>query len=126
MIYERRKRKLRVTGLVLGGIAGIFSIGLWIVFVFYNPYSSTVIEAGPAINTFLMLCLPACLAIIALIIQKDYLMLIAFIWSLPISLYMLGTPGIFRWFFAPCIAYFICFLLLYFSKIKARNKFEIR
>ncbi|MFC5559892.1 hypothetical protein ACFPN4_12475 [Ureibacillus thermophilus] len=99
--------------LILGVIAGIFSIGLWFVFVFYT---ASLTDSGPAITTFMMLCLPALLAIFSSWLQKAYLMFIAFIWSLPFSLYMLWTPGIFHWFFAPCAAYFICFLLLFMTK----------
>ena len=45
-------------------------------------------------TTFLMLCLPALLAIFSSFIQKEYLMFIAFILSLPISFYLFGTPGL--------------------------------
>jgi uncharacterized RDD family membrane protein YckC len=72
-----------------------------------------------AANTFAMLCLPACLAIISSLMYKKYLMLIAFIWSLPISLYLMLTPGIFAWFIAPCIIYFICFLIMLLTKNKS-------
>ncbi|MFO7317833.1 MAG: hypothetical protein C0P75_012295 [Bacilli bacterium] len=108
--------KVRLAGILFGVIAGLFSIGLWVIFVFYNPYSSTPVEGNTVMTTFLMLCLPALLAIFSSFIQKEYLMFIAFILSLPISFYLFGTPGIFRLFFASCIAYFIGFLLLFFSR----------
>ena len=93
---------------------------LWIVLVFYNPYTGSSPE-DMAANTFVTLCLPACLAIISSIMNKKHLMLIAFIWSLPISLYVMMTPGIFAWFIAPCITYFICFILMLFYKNKSET-----
>lgn len=111
---------MRKTGLALGVTAGLFSIVLWIILVFYNPYTASSSKVV-AVNTFVMLFLPACLAIISSIMNKKYLMLAAFIWSLPISLYLMLTPGIFSWFIASCIAYFICFLLTFFSKKKREN-----
>ncbi|MGJ7910116.1 hypothetical protein [Neobacillus sp. LXY-1] len=111
---------MRKTGLTLGVIAGLFSIVLWFVLVFYNPYTSSSSEDMTGI-TFVMLFLPACLAIISSYANKKYLMLIAFIWSLPISLYLMFTNGIFSWFIAPCVTYFICFLLMLFSKNKSKN-----
>lgn len=110
---------MKIAALFLGVIASLFSILLWIVFVFYNPYASSTADA--AANTFVMLCLPACLAFISTVMYKQYLMLIAFIWSLPISLYLSLTPGIFAWFIAPCIAYFICFLLMIIPRVKAKK-----
>ena len=76
---------MQITGFLFGGIAGLFSIGLWIVFIFYNPYTTSSFD-DTAIYTFLMLCLPACLAIIAAFTKKKYNLFIAFLWSLPISL----------------------------------------
>ena len=111
---------LRIAGIFIGVMAGLFSIGLWIVLVFFNPY--TVASPGKAaVNTFMMLVIPACLAIVASIMNKKYFLLIAFIWSLPISLYLALTPGIFALFIAPCIAYLICFLLMLFPKNKAAD-----
>jgi len=112
---------LRILGSVLGVIAGVFSIALWIVLIFKNPYTGSSPE-DMATTTFVTLCLPACLAIISSIMNKKYLMLTAFIWSLPISLYVMMTPGIFAWFIAPCITYFICFLLMAFYMNKSERK----
>ncbi|MFC6039992.1 hypothetical protein ACFPYN_11225 [Paenisporosarcina macmurdoensis] len=109
---------MRIIGTILGVIAGVFSIFLWIMLVFYNPYTGSSSE-DVAINTFFTLCLPACLAITSSFMNKKYLMLIAFIWSLPISLYVMLTPGIFAWFIVPCITYFICFLC-FSPRIKAK------
>lgn len=114
------KLALRIAGIIIGAIAGLFSIGLWVVLVFYHPYTAASPDEAAA-NTFITLVLPACLAIVASIMKKKYFMLISFVWSLPISLYLALTPGIFAWFIAPCIAYLICFLLMLFPKNNATD-----
>ncbi|WP_419962477.1 hypothetical protein [Psychrobacillus sp. BM2] len=116
---------MRTIGLILGVKAGVYSIVLWVLLVFYNPYTGSSPE-NVAVNTFVMLCLPACLAIIAAFMEKKYLMLIAFIWSLPISLYVMLTPSIFAWFIASCITYFICYLLMLLPKNKSMGKNKSR
>nr|WP_106781443.1 hypothetical protein [Lysinibacillus timonensis] len=96
-------------GRILGIVAGIASIVLWIVLVFANPYA--VLGSGGTITTFVMLFLPACLAIFASIKGKHVLLLLAFIWSLPISLYVYFTPGIFSWFGITSFTYLFSFVL---------------
>lgn len=113
-------KKIRETGFLLGVVAGISSIFLWFVLNFYNPYSSGN-EFRPLVNTFLTLFLPACVAIIASLTSKTFLMLIAFLWSLPISLYLIGTPGIFALFGVTCILYLISFLFM----LLARKRSEL-
>ncbi|MBP2243258.1 hypothetical protein J2Z40_003857 [Cytobacillus eiseniae] len=84
---------------------------LWIVFSFFNPYTgATAVE--PMFTTFIMLCLPACLAITASFKAKKGGMLIAFIWSLPLSLYVSMTPSVFALFGITCAAYFLSYLLM--------------
>lgn len=110
---------IRKTAFLLGVIAGLFSIALWIVLVFYNPYAPADFDET-AVNTFIMLVLPAFLAIIACLLNKKSLIFIAFVWSLPISLYMMLTPGIFAWFIVSCAAYFISFLLMIYPTMKEK------
>lgn len=112
---KRRVFPIRNTSKLLGLSAGSFSIILWIMLNFYNPYSNPN-EVEPMLTTFFMLLLPACLAIIASITSKPSLLLIAFVWSLPFSLYLVLTPGIFVLFGATCITYLISFLLMKFLK----------
>lgn len=114
---------MRTIGLILGVKAGVYSIVLWVLLVFYNPYTGSSPE-NVAVNTFVMLCLPACLAIIAAFMDKKYLMLIAFIWSLPISLYVMLTPSIFAWFIASYITYFICYFSCCFPRTKAWERIK--
>lgn len=112
---------MKYVQLVLGLLAGLCSIALWVIFVYFNPYSN-LNDMTTATTTFIMLCLPGIIAIIASIINQKYLMLIAFFWSLPISLYVMLTPGIFALFIVPCIMYFICFLLKLLSRSKGQNE----
>lgn len=102
---------IRQTTLSLGLIGGFSSLILWVVFVFYNPYSNIPLS-GSMIITFLMLCMPACLAIVAVIFSKPAFMLVAFIWALPYSLYLFFTPGIFKLFGASCLLYLISYFLM--------------
>ncbi|MGP4108196.1 hypothetical protein [Virgibacillus sp. L01] len=104
--------KIRKTSNLLGIIAGIASIILWFVL---KPT-----EYEPMINTFFSLALPAVVAIIASLISYNFLMLIAFLWSLPISLYMVLTPSYFALFGITCTCYLISFILLLLDR--RRNK----
>ncbi|MFB4166958.1 hypothetical protein [Virgibacillus sp. JSM 102003] len=106
---------IRKVSVVLGVTAGITSVVLWFVLNFYNPYSNPT-EISPVVNTFFMLFLPACLAIVASLTSKKILMLIAFLWSLPVSLYLVISPGIFALFGITSIVYLISYLLLLLTK----------
>jgi hypothetical protein len=106
--------EIRKSGLFLGLMAGIFSIFLWFILIFFNPYSTP----GPnfALITFSMLFLPSCLAIYASFTLRKYLMLIAFLWSLPISLYLIGSPGVFALFGITSLLYIISFFFMLLLK----------
>jgi hypothetical protein len=107
-LREVMQKMLKVSSL-LGLLSGGASLILWLVFNFFNPYSNPA-DAGPFATTFFWLFLPACLAIYSSLSSKNSFMFIAFIWSLPFSLYLVLTPGIFALVGATCIAYFISFL----------------
>jgi hypothetical protein len=104
----------------MGFIAGILSLSLWLILIFFNPYSTP--DPDSAVTTFFMLFLPACLAIFATVTSRKFLMLIAFLWSLPISLYLIGTPGIFALFGATSISYLISFLLIVFAMKRRKDR----
>ncbi|MEH7342388.1 hypothetical protein V7122_00630 [Bacillus sp. JJ1532] len=95
----------------IGLIAGMASIILWLVFHFFNPYSNQI-SYESMFTTFLMLVLPACLAIYSFYKSKKLYMLIAFIWSLPLSLYMLLTPGVFLLFGITSVMYLLSYVLM--------------
>jgi hypothetical protein len=88
---------------------------LWILLIFMNPYSNRF-EMDSAISTFVMLFLPACLAVISVLTSKKTLMLLSFFWSLPASLYLVLTPGIFAFFGATTFAFLITYLLMRLNK----------
>lgn len=87
---------------------------LWFNFSFINPYNDPTM--GPMLNTFFMLFLPACLAIYSSIKLNQTLMFISFLWSLPMSIFMLATPGIFALYGITSFLYFVSFLLIRYKK----------
>ncbi|MED4018252.1 hypothetical protein [Sutcliffiella cohnii] len=99
---------------VVGIAGGVFSIILWINFAFVNPYNDPTM--GPMLNTFFMLLLPACLAIFSSIKLSQLLMFIAFVWSVPMSIYLIATPGIFSLFGLTSAFYLVSFLLIRFGR----------
>ncbi|KOP65028.1 hypothetical protein AMS62_07060 [Bacillus sp. FJAT-18019] len=96
---------------VLGAASGVASMLLWCILIFFNPYTGEV-DGSPALITFLMLFLPGCLALIAIVYSYRALLLIAFVWSVLPSLYLAGTPGIFAWFGATSLGYLFAYLLV--------------
>lgn len=99
----------------LGILSSLGSITLWLIFVSYNPYNSEQVSNDVFLRSVLFLLVPACLALIGSIINNRIILFIAFIWSLPISLYLAMTPSIFKLF----IVTSICYLL---SAIWMRNR----
>lgn len=96
---------------IAGAVSGIGSMLLWCILIFFNPYTDTV-NADAARNTFLMLFLPGVIALISLFGPWKPLMLIAFLWSVLPSLYLVGTPGIFALFGVTSAGYLIAYLLM--------------
>ncbi|WP_156289529.1 hypothetical protein [Oceanobacillus salinisoli] len=107
------KKMSKIFG-VIGGISGII---LWSILVYINPYSDSV-GANSNIGLFFMLFLPACLAIIASFITSSILLFISFLWSLPYSLYLSLTPGIFALFGLVCLTYLLSFVILLITERK--------
>ncbi|KIL39681.1 hypothetical protein SD70_18575 [Gordoniibacillus kamchatkensis] len=95
----------------MGICASIASMLLWVVFVFLNPYSHRW-EPDAAITTFILLFLPACIALAAVAASKRAFMAVAFIWSFPGSLYTAMTPSIFALFGVTSLAYLFTFVLM--------------
>lgn len=106
---------IRKVSTYIGLVAGAVSLILWVMLIYFNPYSN---QPGfdTLINTFLTLFLPACLAIAASLTKKNVFMLIAFLWSFPISLYMVLTPSIFVLFGVTNLSYLLSFLLMRLAK----------
>lgn len=103
--------EMRKKSSIFGFVAAIVSIALWILLNFFNPYSNLTSNEITFISLF-MLAFPACSAIISFFTSKKVLMLIAFICSLPMSLYLLMTPGIFLLFGVTCFTYLLSFIFI--------------
>ncbi|OZB93765.1 hypothetical protein CJP46_21030 [Paenibacillus sp. XY044] len=100
--------------------AGTATILLWVRLGFFNPYSSNL-EARPLQITFFMLCVPAVLAIVSTWFGRKTLVLIALLWSLPVSLYLAMTPGIFALFGATSCAYLVSYFLMLAERHREGN-----
>ncbi|PGZ90947.1 hypothetical protein [Bacillus sp. AFS029533] len=96
---------------ILGVCSSVVSILLWVVLNYFNPYSNGI-ETDVVTRTAIMLFFPACLALFASLTYRKWLLLVAFIWSLPISLYLALTPGIFAVFGITSLCYLISFIFM--------------
>ncbi|WLD94310.1 hypothetical protein [Alkalihalobacillus sp. AL-G] len=94
----------------IGFVASISSIVLWIIMIFLNPYSPGT-SLDVVINTFVTLLTPACVVLIGTYFNHSPAIYIGFVISLPISLYLLGTPGIFLFFGVTSFLYLITAVL---------------
>ncbi|SDE41316.1 hypothetical protein SAMN02799630_05386 [Paenibacillus sp. UNCCL117] len=106
-----RDRISRKPSALIGLAAAAAAILLWTILTFYNPYSGRL-EADSALITFFLLLLPACLVIPSAWLSARKWMALALIWSLPVSLYLALTPGIFAWFGVCWLLYLTAFLLM--------------
>lgn len=95
----------------IGVIASISTMILWIILTLFNPYTHERAENDVLINTLFSLFVPACVALLASVIKKPSLMFIAFVCSLPISIYMTMTPSIFKLFGVTSLMYLISGIL---------------
>ena len=88
---------ISMIGRLLGLSASVGTIGLWSVFSFLNPYG----YQGFSNSQYLIAGVMTILAIVGLtaaLQEKPYIMLAVFGLSfIPVGLYLLGTPGIFKW-----------------------------
>ncbi|MED1721379.1 hypothetical protein [Brevibacillus parabrevis] len=94
------------SGCLLGALSSILSIYLW--------YVATIrdgsIKGMPYMMIFFIL-LPACFALISSLVNPPVI-LISFVWSSPLSLYMLFTySNIGVWFGVTCICYLVSAVL---------------
>lgn len=95
---------------LIGYVSSLMTVFLWFILIFINPYGELTNYSSIVIS-ITMLLLPAGLLALGILKNKGVLMLLAFIWSLPYSLYMLMTPGIFMLFGITCFMYLLCFVL---------------
>jgi len=103
----------RFTGLV----ASVGTFSLYIVLVFFNPYSPGDLTA-PIIAMMLVTIIGGIVAVFA----QPYLMLACFgVSFIPIGFYMLGTPGIFRWIGIFNLLYLVASGLMIVAKRKTKT-----
>lgn len=108
-----RGMKMKAFGKYLGVFAGLATIILWAILIFFNPYRSIALSGETFAIIFTMILFPALIAIISVILNKPFFMLGAFVWALPYSLYFMLTPSIFKLFGVTCFLYLVSFLILY-------------
>jgi hypothetical protein len=88
---------LTLLGRATGLLASLLTTSLWLVFLFTAPAT----ESGASTATFFVVLLMvgiATLGVLAAWRGRPYLMLAMFVFSFfPMGLYLLGTPGIYRW-----------------------------
>ncbi|MDQ0888770.1 putative effector of murein hydrolase LrgA (UPF0299 family) [Paenibacillus sp. V4I9] len=108
----------------IGVVSSIGTMILWIILVLLNPYIHERAENDVIINTLFTLFVPACVALLASTIKKPSLMFIAFVWSLPISLYMTMSPSIFKLFGVTSFMYLISGIVT-IREIRSRQKQRI-
>ncbi len=91
----------------IGLLASTGSMILWIIFALFNPYTHERVDNDVLINTLVTLFIPACVALLGVVIRRPSLMFLAFVWSLPISLYTAMTPSMFKMFGITSFMYLI-------------------
>ena len=99
---------------LIGFFSSVGSMVLWVIFNFLNPSNHESVEIDVLLNTFLTLFVPAYIALTSSLKQESYLMYIAFVWSLPISFYMILTPSIFKMFGLTSLLYLVSAILMSF------------
>jgi hypothetical protein len=78
---------------VAGGIGGFLFCCLILLF---NPYTHSSAATDVFLSFTFMYLLPIMLAIYASISMKPKLLIACSIWAMPLSLYCLATPGVFK------------------------------
>ena len=81
----------------IGFFASVTTLCLWAVFLFANPYGSEGIESDTFAPAALMMALAAAGMLAAWRIIPILMFIVFAISLFPVGLYLLGTPGIFRW-----------------------------
>ncbi|MBD3921706.1 hypothetical protein H8B09_23270 [Paenibacillus sp. PR3] len=95
-----------------GILSSLGTVALWFILIFHNPYHSAAPSNDVLIRTGAFLAAPAFVAGIGTIIKKRFILFLAFIWSLPLSLYMAMTPSIFKLFIAASLCYLLAGILM--------------
>ncbi|MEH7250662.1 hypothetical protein V7111_00820 [Neobacillus niacini] len=82
---------------LIGAVGSIGSLLFCGYILLFNPYTHSSVEPDVFISFTIMYLLPVLLAFYASFSLKPKLMIVCSIWALPLSIYCLATPGIFKW-----------------------------
>lgn len=105
-------------GIIFGLLGSILGIALWIILLFFNPYSR---EQQISYTYILTQIIPAIVGLVSAIVKKVWLMVIVLIILLPLGFYMALTPGIFKYFGLALVFYLISIVLIVIGN-KMRNR----
>ncbi|MGG2065087.1 hypothetical protein [Bacillus sp. S14(2024)] len=98
-----------------GGISSVGIFSLSIIFLYLNPYTAEPPNQQTIFSVFIILLLPSCLALVALIMMRRLiLMSIFFTWLLPATIYLgiAAIPSIWNLYIILLIIYLISIFLV--------------
>lgn len=101
---------------LIGAYSGIGSLIFCSFILLYNPYTHSSVEADVFTSFTVMYLIPVSLAIYASIFIKPKLLILCSLWALPLSLYCLATPGVFKFLIISPILSFIVGILMFKNK----------
>lgn len=109
-------------GRITGMLAALGTIAFWLIFLFANPYSDQG-QATDSVLVVMVMLLLSVLAVLASLAKRPYLMaFLAAVMLVPVGLYTLGTPGLFRWIGFLEVVYFAAALLMIGVRFVGRNR----
>jgi hypothetical protein len=101
---------------LIGAFCGIGGLIFCSIILLYNPYTHSSLEPDVFTSFTVMYLFPVSLAAYASLFLKPKLLVLCSLWALPLSLYCLATPGVFKFLI-------ICPILLFIVRIKMlKNK----
>lgn len=100
---------------LIGAFCGIGSLIFCGFILIFNPYTHSSAEPDVLTSFTVMYLVPVTLAIYAILSLKPKLLVFCSIWALPLSLYCLATPSVFKFLV-------ICPILLFILGIKMLRK----
>ncbi|MEH7275156.1 hypothetical protein [Neobacillus vireti] len=104
---------------VIGAVVSIGSFLFCSFILLQNPYTYSSVEPDVFISFTIMYLMPVMVAIYASISRKAKLLLVCSIWALPLSLYGLATPSVFKFFvIGPILLLIVGILMLKNTRFK--------
>ena len=101
---------------LIGAFCGIGSLIFCVFILLYNPYTHSSAETDVLTSFTVMYIFPVMLAIFASLSLKPKLLILCSIWALPLSLYCLATPSVFRFLVIGPILLFIMGIIMLKNK----------